>query len=244
MTRTNDLTTLKIDNTDTEKGKSEQRDYSLGPVNADVEIVFRNQQKRLIEFIGRYDCILGAVAWFTDLSVVNSLRDKKVSIILQKEDFLRPDSTKKQDLLKAYSSVPKTLERSELLGIGSSLSYASGDTDIQPFRCVGNINSAKAPAMPRMHNKFLVGCGYKLNTYGVDPDEGFDLVYGEISPQAVWTGSYNFSYPAQKSFENAIIINNSEVAEAYAKEFSQIFAFSEQLDWHTDWVAPEYRIGT
>ena len=53
-----------------------QVDYSLAPTSADVEVVFRNHRQKLIEFIQKYDCILGAVAWFTDIEIVNALRGK------------------------------------------------------------------------------------------------------------------------------------------------------------------------
>ena len=48
------------------------QDALLQRQSSDAEIVFRNQRERLIEFINMYECILGAVAWFTDLKVVNS----------------------------------------------------------------------------------------------------------------------------------------------------------------------------
>lgn len=49
-----------------------------------------------------------------------------------------------------------------------------------------------------------------------------------LSPTLVWTGSFNFSKTAENSFENAII-ENPDVALAYANEFAQIFALSELL---------------
>jgi phosphatidylserine/phosphatidylglycerophosphate/cardiolipin synthase-like enzyme len=85
-----------------------------------------------------------------------------------------------------------------------------------------------------MHNKFLVGCDY------LEACSGSFLVV----PKQVWTGSYNFSYNARASFENALIISDTEIAMAYAQEWAQIYALSEPLDWQKDWVAPEYRIGT
>ena len=227
---------IEIDDRDWGEDWKKQKDYSIGPVNADVEIVFRNQRDRLLDFIDKHECLLGAVAWFTDHKIINALQNKMVSIVLQKEDFLRPDSSNKEDLRKAYENIPSRLRRPELPVLGHMLSVAHDET-VSPFRCVGNYNSEKSPAMPRMHNKFLIGCRYVEATNN-------DWLGGDIIPQAVWTGSYNFSFPAQKSFENAIIIHNSQVAEAYAKEFSQIFAFSEPLDWNAEWVAPEYRIGT
>ena len=45
-------------------------------------------------------------------------------------------------------------------------------------------------------------------------------------------------------YQNAVLIDSAEVADAYAREFAQILTFSEPLDWTSDWVAPGYRIGS
>lgn len=47
-----------------------------------------------------------------------------------------------------------------------------------------------------------------------------------------------------KSFENAVLIKNKKICRSYLKEWGQIFALSENLDWSKSWCAPEYRIGT
>jgi hypothetical protein len=106
--------------------------------------------------------------------------------------------------------------------------------DIPPVRCVGNDNADKHPAWPRMHNKFLVFCSLRENAWRGP----------ELHPECVWTGSYNITFNAQKSFENAVILRDSDIAAAYAREWAQILALSEPLDWEDRWSAPEYRIGT
>lgn len=68
--------------------------------------------------------------------------------------------------------------------------------------------------------------------------------YEEIAPQAVWTGSFNFTYNAALSLENAVEIRIPEIAQAYLQEFCSVAAFSEPLDWTEEWCAPEWRIGT
>jgi hypothetical protein len=211
-------------------------DYSLEVSTlAKCKVIFRNHQTKLLEFIDRHDTLLGAVAWFTDRKLIGALSNKRVGIIVQKEDFLRPDSKSSKKALKtAYASVPDRLTRYEIPGRANYMSYA-GSPEVQPFRCVGNFNRNSSPAMPRMHNKFLIGCDFE--------DNGEDA-YGWVKPRAVWTGSYNFTYNAQDSFENAVVLYDNEVAEAFANEWSQIFAISESLDWESDWVFPEYRIGS
>jgi phosphatidylserine/phosphatidylglycerophosphate/cardiolipin synthase-like enzyme len=92
-----------------------------------------------------------------------------------------------------------------------------------------------------MHNKFLIFCDAGKETHGEGEDE---IEYESIVPRRVWTGSYNLTTTAARSWENAIIIDDPSVAEAFAHEYAQTFAFSEPLDWDRPWVVPEYRIGT
>jgi hypothetical protein len=213
-----------------------QRDHGMKAV-ATVEVIFRGQRERLIAEIRRAPVILGCVAWLTDRAVLEALSAcTHVSIIVQKEDFLRPDLSgrRAEDLCALYARLPSPLNRYCLPGGVSELSYA-GDPSISAIRCVGNHNRERRPAWPRMHNKFLVFCDVALDT-----DDGHEIVH----PRAVWTGSYNISYNAAASWENAVLIGSAEVAAAYSREFAQILAFSERLDWTSDWVEPEYRIGS
>ena len=86
-----------------------------------------------------------------------------------------------------------------------------------------------------MHNKFLVFC--KVKNTGKDQ-------FHILEPYAVWTGSFNFSYAASMSLENAIYLTEPNIVMAYFKEFAQIYAISEELDWQSEWCSPEFRIGS
>lgn len=70
------------------------------------------------------------------------------------------------------------------------------------------------------------------------------IYHADYKPYAVWTGSFNFSDNGTKSFENAVVIEDVAIAEAYLEEWGQIAALSEPLDWSSEWMAPEWRIGT
>jgi len=212
-----------------------QRDFGI-VTEAHVDVIFRNHRARLVKEISRSSVVLGCVAWLTDAVVLHALSAcDHVSIVVQKEDFLRPDlGTVRFSTLRAqYASLPSTLSRYSLPGGASGLSYAS-DPDIAPIRCVGNHNRDKRPAWPRMHNKFLIFC---------DQVDGPDHQESVVIPRRVWTGSYNISNNAAHSWKNAILIESREVADTFTAEFGQILAFSECLDWTSDWVEPEYRIG-
>ena len=214
-----------------------QVDYGMSAV-AKIDVVFRNQRARLIDEIQRSAVVLGCVAWLTDNAVLQALaKCEHVSIVVQKEDFLRPDlghqGSWTQNLRHLYGALPSPLTRYSLPGGVANLSYAS-DPSIAPVRCVGHHNRDKRAASPRMHNKFLIFCEYGCDENG-DPS---------VVPRRVWTGSYNISANAAASWENAVLIDSAEIAGAYAREYAQIMAFSEALDWTSDWVAPDYRIGS
>jgi phosphatidylserine/phosphatidylglycerophosphate/cardiolipin synthase-like enzyme len=112
----------------------------------------------------------------------------------------------------------------------------SGDCNLEAIRCVGNHNSAKKPAFPRMHHKFLVFCSASRSSNRRGQSQ--------ILPLRVWTGSFNLTENSTNSLENAVLVNSHLLAKAYFEEWQQIAALSEQLDWTSDWMTPEWRIGT
>lgn len=193
----------------------------------------------MIKHINEADAVVGCVAWLTSEPILKALAKKKTSIIVQKEDFLRPDMDYqngwKTRLHELYSNLGG-LARFEVGGtVLRTMSYL-GEQSIDGVRCVGNNNNDRAPAFPRMHNKFIIFCEY------IPPCT--EEYYGLIQPYAVWTGSFNFTKNGGRSLENALYVTQPEIFNAYYQEYAQIAALSESLDWECDWVKPEWRIGT
>lgn len=214
------------------------KDYSTHANN--VEVCFRSLDTRLIEFINEAEMVIGCVAWLTNFNILKALAQKQCSIVVQKEDFLRPDLNNvegdwKKTLRESYEQLKCSLERYSFPGIVSELSVF-GDLKVSGVRCVGNHNYERIAAFPRMHNKFLVACSILKSTEKHEPPL--------IIPEKVWSGSFNLSENATLSFENALIITCPKISNAYMNEFEQIYALSEGLDWTSVWVAPELRIGT
>lgn len=231
-------------------------DYSTTGT-ARVTVHFRDLATHLIGYINKTSTVVGCVAWLTHLGILDALAKRDgVSLLVQKEDFLRPDSRSgpsKDRLRQAYGrlhGLPRAAfdaEYDEELGYSylghPSLTAAPGDHNdldtmhvIDPVRCVGVRNSSQASATPRMHHKFLVFCRWmRLNQK--DP-------VAILAPHAVWTGSFNFTHNGSKSLENAIVIRDPDIANAYMCEYLQLALISESLDWHSQWVAPQWRIGT
>lgn len=226
----------------TDGGSEPQEDHRHSAVG-NIEAVFKNHRARLIEEISKYPIIVGCVAWLTDYAVLDALASRDgVAIVVQKEDFLKPDSgATNRRLNNLYAALPVG-SRMNFPYLGQ-LSYAS-DPTCDPIRCVGNHNSDKKAAWPRMHNKFLVFCDYAESS---QPDGWWPPHIPQprhVVAKKVWTGSYNISDNASRSWENAVLIDAPVIADVYAREFAQIFSFSERLDWTSKWVAPEYRFGS
>ncbi len=237
------LNNLTINNNGT--GYNEQlNDFSISSKDHldSIDVIFKNVEGRLIDEIKKFEkgFVFGCVAWLTSEPILNALsKCDNVQILVQKEDFLRPDigynagGKWKSDLRKLYDNLKCTKDRflfKEPIGM---LSFAS-DPVVEPVRCVGNNNSDKVYAFPRMHNKFLVFCN-------IDD-------HGMYYPVSLWTGSFNLTKNATYSFENALYLTDksgkNNIINAYLNEHHQIFALSEKLDWENEWSEPEYRIGT
>lgn len=188
-----------------------------------VECVFKNLERRLVAEISRHDYVFGCVAWLTHPDILRALATRRgVCVVVQKEDFLRPDGDSKD-----YKSWLRA-RYDELTGIDliTQLSVCSSNPALGAVRCCG-IGGKKN--RPRCHHKFLVFV---------------DQMDGWCRASVVWTGSFNFSKNAVASFENAVLINDEGIARAYLREFEQVVALSEPLDWAHEYVEPEYRIGT
>ena len=237
-------------------------DNSVSASNCDITAIFRHHKEYLLDLINTYPYVCGCVAWLTDSEILAAMAQMEhVSIVVQKEDFLRPEGIKSRfhrDLRDAYEALPSKFTRPSVNNEIIKQLSNNLSPDIDPVRCMGNHNSDKSPTFPRMHNKFLIFTegvkSYRVKSIpnphthlkGItDEDQLGDEVeisLGISDNACVWTGSYNISNTATKSLENAIIIHNKNVAEAYFNEWAQITALSEPLDWQWEWSAPEWQI--
>lgn len=137
-----------------------QNNFSNKGINNDIEVYFKNIESIIIEKIKKYNNVIGCVAWLTNKNILKELSKKKECIIIiQDEDFLRPDnnfdgdnSKWKKKIFKSY----KKLEKNDItfLNLGLDIN-TNGFTQTGIRRC-GNINNRKLPAFPRMHNKFII----------------------------------------------------------------------------------------
>ena len=210
----------------------DQKDNSKS--SGKTTVYFKDIKNHLIRHINQAESILGCVAWLTDFDILDAMVNKQVQLIVQKEDFLRPDcgvnkSGYKKALQSKYNALKCDLNKWAMLDHicchDENYNYVSS---IESVRCVGNHNSNNQPSHPRMHNKFVLFCDLPQNIQNESPE-----------PYAVWTGSFNFSRNAGNSFENALYITDKDIVGAYFKEYQQITMFSESLNWSSNWVKPE-----
>jgi len=205
-----------------------------------IFVYFRKIKENLLEKIKTADVIVGCVAWLTDENILFQLSKKQIcSIIINKEDFLRPESKNfrnyQKELRKKYDLIP--FFRKYQLPLIKSLNLSEGEEPTKAIRCMGHKD--KTSYNPRMHNKFLVFLSSKKN-----PNPKYWGEENIIKPYAIWTGSFNLTQTGTKSFENAVYIEDKEIAQQYYQEYAHIFSLSEPLDWTSEYVEPEYRFGT
>jgi hypothetical protein len=244
-----------------------------------AQAFFDGLEDRMCDFVRAHDLVVGCMAWFTSFPVLDAMAGRRAAIVVQKEDFLRPDGpidpkdpnrrAWRVRLREAYSRLRAGPDRLYYPNLASSLSVCS-DPNIDAVRCVGVRNAGHGT--PRMHHKFLVGChverweelipampatravedlplGTRTNPWalkilGAVSTPEYTEVGMAIEPTAVWTGSFNASGTAARSLENAVVLRDPTIARAYFDEFAHVLALSEPLDWSSEYVAPEWRIGT
>lgn len=229
-----------------------------------IEVIFDLLPERLCQEILRWPAVVGCVAWLTNEDILTALQHpQQVSIIVNKEDFLRPDSGgtwHEQKIRVLYRLLPD-IDRYDHFSV---VPYnTSGDSTTEAVRCVG-VRKPRGEVPPRMHHKFLVFCDWEIsiwNTYDAElaedeyampwrgfygsPADEYDYQGGRRAvPRAVWTGSFNFSENGRRSLENAVIIRDPDIAAQFYAEWGALVGISEPLDWTSEYVHPEYRIGT
>ena len=211
----------------------EQTDFSEIGNDKQIEVYFKNIENHIIQKIKKYNNVVGCVAWLTNSNILNELSKKKsVIIIIQEEDFLRPDTyfdgqkeKWKNKIHELYSKIEK-LDDIYLgcIGINTRGLIESG------IRRVGLINKDNSPAFPRMHNKFIICFDEPFTEYFTPDYEDRQKIYGEVL-----TGSYNYTENSNNSLENVVCIKEQSITASYFLQFCEICMMSIPLDWDLEW---------
>lgn len=250
-------------------GFLEDRDH--GRHSGPVEVVFRNHRNKLLKLFKeareRNLACAGACAWLTDLQILGAMATVPTSIVVQKEDLLRPDipakaglDAWKRRLRRQYEAIEASDRRRACPGVPfdrlhmpwplCDMHYAE-DHSVAGVRCFGLRNKRDGESggrlpLPLMHHKFIIflrGVGQPRPFPGCRCIEGQPCtVHWEV--EIVWTGSYNFSRLAARSRENAIVIRDQIIGHAYLHEWADMMDCSEPLDWDSKDLAPQWRLGS
>jgi hypothetical protein len=209
-----------------------ERDYSLPPKMANIELVLRDHEAILVELIQNYKAAIGCVYCLTSLPVLGALASlDAAALLVQKDDRLR--SLRRAREHQAY----RTLKPFALDEISSR--FAHGEE--VSVRCVGVATQGSVRA--NMHHKFLV-----LGSFATVPTTVVNSYTGEqhveqrrwFCPEAAWLGSFNFTWNASRSLESAMIVRDQEIARRLRDEFCAILEISEPLDWDSQHIKPEF----
>jgi hypothetical protein len=211
----------------------------------EVATITGNLEGALCRWIENADFLFCCFAWFTNHRVLDAMADLKhgCCVVVQKEDFLRPDSghtSSSNVVLRQKYAKLRTQWRLDLPGIAGSLSMSTG-CEGDAVRCAGVSNTDRRQAVPRMHHKFAVACKVFMRQHDM---VDYQQDYPEFHPYSTWTGSFNPTINGTRSRENAVVIESKTVSRRYLKEWERVFAMSEPLDWSSEWCSPEWRIGT
>jgi len=210
----------KISNRDRER--TPQEDYSVRGESA--ELVLRNHAQRCIEMIRKSDTVFGCVAWITNFEILDALAapcewsklSRTVQIVVNKEDFLRPDYTDigRGNQTSFYNELKSKYERLRLTGavntylevcrrfVDTYTGWVYCSIEFDSLRCVGlSLNKRWSP---KMHHKFAVfmrGCGNGLkgnprDLYYTEHEKGLalsDLVHHFPSAGGIFSSLNDYS---------------------------------------------------
>lgn len=207
-----------------------EKDHSIIGDEKDIEVYFENIETHIINKIRKYDYVVGYIAWLTNENILKELANKKsVLIVIQEEDFLRPDIKFKGDKLKWKNKIKKLydeLESDEGIYLGFEGINCANLFGFSGIRRMGKLNTDKSPAFPRMHNKFII-------CFNKNDEEVFikkDCIIGEVL-----TGSFNYTENSNYSLENVVCIKDNKVISSYFSHFSKICSLTVPLDWDGNW---------
>lgn len=211
-------------------------------VIGETTYVFADHTRLLCDEIRKWPVIIGCVAWLTNKAILTALQGREVSIIVQKEDWLRPDTDN-------WTMQKQRYQYELLTGIQDKYAFGAGynqcgDPDMDPVVCCGMLNTP-GNIVARMHHKFLVfGFMLEREQEVAGHEEWGPVAYSEFVPRKVWTGSFNMTGNAERSLENAQLIDNAEVAAVFTQEWMTVLGLTEPLNWNATYVATNMRVGT
>ncbi len=205
------------------ENSNDKRSKGPIPINAKDSAIFYGQtvkfmlsdlKTHLLEWISKQECVVGCVAWLTNKEILEAL-PKKCCIVMQKEDWLRPDydGSHPAQYSKNLYTGPSSLYRQDFSGLDCMNS--SCYKPIDKFRLFGVAVEGKY-GRPLMHHKFMIGMESYNEKKVCEIGEYENRRYRPIS---VWAGSFNMSKGSVRNCDMTFIAG-SEVAAFFYNESS------------------------
>lgn len=219
-----------------------------------VEVHFSDLEEALCRLIRGSHRVIGCVSWLTSIPVLEALEGcEAVSLVVQKEEFLRPelmpDDGWRKKLRSHYDALRGGISASSFdfrfSNVDPIFGIKSHDS-LEAVRCCGIVDKSAAN-VPRMHHKFFVFFR-RLGDY-----HQLEKVHGAVHiPVAVWTGSFNPSANGTRSLENAVTLMppwiadmdngylsdlgfgdrlTGDVCNAYIEEWARVVGISDPISW-------------
>ena len=200
--------------------RKKTRTLALTRTNKPITVYFSNIEANLVSHIDASTYCVGCVAWMTNRTILNALANLQGCMMVVQNDAINAnqDSLYKK-LPNLYDNLPPDLVAKTMRGNYHTLQRLFKICQALPTkdavcRCgFDKMSSAtyQPHHQPLMHHKFLVFFNSQLRIKGV------------------WTGSYNFTFNANQSFENGIFITDKNTIMKYLKEFILVMQSSQHL---------------
>lgn len=167
------------------------------------------------------NAICGAMYHLSSKTILQALKDSKIPchFIIQKQTNVWTRNNNLNRRKKNSKTSWKTIKADQVREYYDSLipitQYGSS-----AVTCLG---SCEKDNQSLLHHKFVI-----FMRYCPGNNEN-----SQLEPFAVWNGSFNFSSNAEKSLENAMILEDECISQEFYKEWIQLQKFTEPLDWKT-----------
>ena len=189
-------------------------------VHKPIRVYFSNIEAKLISHIDASTYCVGCVAWMTNRHIIEAMANLKGCMMVVQNDCINTNQARLyKKLPHLYNNIPADLVNKIMQGKYHTLQrlfHICQATPNDDAVCLCGFDKPSGTMyqphqQPLMHHKFLVFFNSQLRIKGV------------------WTGSYNFTFNANQSFENGIFITDKNTIMKYLKEFILVMQSSHHL---------------
>lgn len=204
-----------------------------------AEVVFDEIPQRFCREVDRWDAVFVAAAWVGDPTILKVLASRPTAAVIVTKDQLvqfgsyadpRTPAPRKRvleqlRLLRDHRVRVEGLpafDDSELLLVGRDGKQVDWVAGVRCFGAAGGVD---------IHHKFAVFA--EVEQTGAGPC---------YLPRQVWTGSFNFTVGSGGRCENAVLLEDPTIADAYLTEWCRVLVMSEPVPWENRKFTPEWSL--